>query len=166
MSNPMTPTASPDDIHDSAQRVIARLCLPDDVLADALGVARQERDEARSVSETMAINATFQMQIADQWKARAERAEADAAALRAEANHNRVRAEGAELDLAREREVAATLRAAMPDPDTLSEIANSLQSLSANPYHCELRNAVYGWEGDICAALASAEGGAGTGGEG
>lgn len=51
-------------------------------------------------------------------------------AARAEAEHNRVRAEGAELDLAREREAAARLREAMPDAGML-ESATLLVSTAA-----------------------------------
>lgn len=95
-------------------------------LADALDEARRERDEAVLARDSIKAHCYGGQEMPDAYS-RAERAEAEAAAL----------------------------RAAMPDPDTLSEIANSLHSLSANPYHCELRNAVYGWEEDIREALAT-----------
>lgn len=97
-------------------------------LADALDVVRRERDEALADSAGMRWNVATLLRAeraeaerdayqhdAETWRKAAMDAERRLAELdeaRAEAEHNRIRAEGAELDLAREREAVVRMREA------------------------------------------------------
>ncbi len=104
-------------------------------LADALdaGRARAEAAEAPAAARRLALGSRRRLDAGDTpsvgvmrlWLSDIEALANALDAARAEAEHNRVRAEGAELDLAREREAFARLREAMPDASVRKPTMNA-----------------------------------------